>query len=213
MIRELRALLNRVLGRPETPPPAPRLSSSQRAAESGIRIEYQGDAARPPQAPASVTWQRERHGVPRFGLEGWRRRISTRKRVLLVLGALSLVAQAAVLVSWLFVERRLPPATFGVWTTDTPGYADRMFELRARRMAFVTRDSAQPVTVHLIQRVRRAAVEGGVQYTVDYQAEGGTLVFQFIYSTEPESRIRFVNQPRMVWRRPNAAQSIMRDLF
>ena len=213
MIQELRAFLNRVLGRSETPPPAPRLSAAQRAAESGIRIEYHGDAARPPQAPASVTWQRERHGAPRFGIERWRLRISTRKRVLLVLGALSLVAQAAVLVAWLFVERRLPAATFGVWTTDTPGYADRMFELRARRMAFVTRDSAQPVTVHPIQRVRRAAVDGGVRYTVDYEAEGGTLVFQFIYSAEPESRIRFVNQPRMAWRRASTARSIMPDPF
>jgi hypothetical protein len=212
MIRELRALLNRLLGR-AAPPPPPQLSASQRAVESGIRIEYQGDAAGPQQAPASLTWQKERFGVPRFSLEGWRRRISARKRVLIAAGALAVVAQAAVLGSWLFVVRRLPAATFGVWATSAPAYAGRMFELRSRRVAFVTGDSVTPVTVYQIRRVRRAAVVDGQRYTVEYEVSGEVVAFQFIFTAEPQPQIHFVNQPRMAWARVSSARTFMPEIF
>lgn len=213
MIRELRDFLDRLLGRGAAPPPTVRPSASQRAVEAGIRIEYQGDAARPPSLPASVTWQRDRQGMPRFGVESWRRRLSKRQRLLIGVMVVALAAQAVVLGSRLFVTRRLPAATFGVWATDAPGYADRLFELRARRVAFVTRDSVTPVTVHWIRRVRRADVEQGVRYTVDYDGDGGALQFQFVLATAPASTISFVNQPRLVWRRVSTTRTVMPDPF
>jgi len=101
----------------------------------------------------------------------------------------------------------------GVWATAAPGYADRFFELRARRVAFVTGDSTNPVTVHLIRRVRRAEVEDGERFTVEYEVNGGVLAFQFVYTGAPRPRIRFVNQPRMAWERTGAARTLMPEIY
>jgi len=215
VIRTIRDFLNRVLGRgTASPPPRPaaRPSTARQAVEGGIRIEYHGAAAKPAAKPASVSWHRERQGMPRFGFDAWKRRPTKRQRILIVFAAVSLVAEAVFVASRIFVNRRLPSETYGVWATTSPGYAGRLFELQARRVAFMTGDSTAPVTVFEIRRVRRSPVENGERFTVEYDGGTGAQQFRFTFSAEPRMTIRFVNQPRMVWERVNTTLSLIPGL-
>ena len=118
-------------------------------------------------------------------------------------------ALAAVLVAlWLAVtvytvrqdaSETIPDELLGVWTTATPAYADRYFQI-ARTWLRIDAGEGN-VAVYQILKVEEDGLQFRPTYRIDYMGEKNVYTFSFIYHRSPEPVIRFVNQPLMEWRK------------
>jgi len=209
-----RGLLDWLLGRRRPPAPPPPLPPSparrtRDVVDSAIKIEYQGALQPGTGAPTSMRWQREAYAGPKLRVGAWARRGTPRQRVLVVLALISIAAMSIVFGGRLFANRVLPPEVRGVWSTDAPAYAGRLFELRRGRVAFLSADSLQPVAVHLIRRVRERRDRDGTLYDVDLLRNGQVARFSFVYSAGPPEEIRLAHQRAYTWQRSTRVQTLM----
>lgn len=186
-------------------PPAARMSRTGPRVQSTLRhLESSGSQSH----RTSVRWQKERFG-PALRRPAWISRISKRQRVLVALAAVSVVAMLVTAVSAALTNRRLPRPVHGVWRSDDSAYAGRLFELRSRRIAFVTRDSTRPILSYPIERVDESTGPDGMSYIITFTHEGESNEFSFVYRAGPPERIHFAHQPRLRWRRDPNIQSVL----
>ena len=206
----VRRFLNAPIIKEKAPPPAKRPSRAT-GAQPGLPPAFQHveDPARA--ALPVVKYQRERYG-PRFKAQAWVQKITTRQRILVVLGAMAVLVMLGMYGVRLLTERRLPQRVQGLYRTDVEAYALRRFELHARSLAFLTGDTARPVVVYPIQRVTHRPAEGGVEYVVRYTDHNGEAVdFSFVF-LEDTGQIRFLHQRQLVWRKEPGTRSIYPNL-
>ncbi len=129
------------------------------------------------------------------------RRTSLRVQQGLAAGvAVSLVAFFALKLGSTKLQGVLPAPLRGEWTTNHPGYESRRMRISAGELAFQTGRDADSVTVHKIQHVTQTAQgEDTTNFSVDYEAEGGSVNWQFQYIQRPKPVIRFTHQKELIW--------------
>lgn len=177
----------------------------------GIAVP-QGDAWQLPERPAAkVLWKKDLWGLAPAPRTAARERTIQRQRLLVLLALLTIGAVGAVYGLRFTGDRTLPMSVRGVWRTDGPNYAQRLFELSGTRLAFQTSESTS--TIHQISRVRRMGGEAGITYLVEYQQLGDTYEFSFVHSAGPPEEIRFTHQPFMVWTRTADRRRLLPELF
>ena len=125
----------------------------------------------------------------------------TPKRIAATVAAVTVLVGAP--LAWVYWPRTvdIPDGAVGLWTTITPNYADRAFRLTKNTLTFHV--SPQDSTFHPIVRVESSSGEVGnaTQYTVFYTHYRDEYEFSFLYSEVPDTTIKFVNQPQMIWRK------------
>jgi len=94
----------------------------------------------------------------------------------------------------------VPENLIGVWETKSPAYADRFFEIKAKKIIFGTggeKFDAYPITKIRIEKDRQ---EQKTLYLICYKNMDGK-VYKFFYYYDPANQgtIRFKNQKEMVW--------------
>jgi hypothetical protein len=201
----LRRILNADIGgtkKPAPKTPAPRPSRASQAPGPGFQVLQSPDQ---PPVP-TMKWQRERAG-PRIRGQGFVPP-SVRKRILIALAGLCIVAMLVLAVARLVVDRRLPSQVTGLWRTDAPAYQGRLVELRSRYLAFLT-DSAGGVVSYKIARVLMSQDAQGTLFRVQYDANGKRSEFAFVYDQGPPEHLRFAHQRQLVWRRERSDRSLM----
>lgn len=158
---------------------------------------------KPPQV--QMRWQKEQTAGPSgLDLKAWEvaRRLHERQRRLVILGTGAVLIMVTWFATGLFTTRSLPREVRGVWRTDAPNYETRRFELRKGLVVLLEGDSANAkVTTHAVRRVWSASVAGGSRYDVQYETAGQPIQFSFVYLAGPPERIRFANQPNLIWTR------------
>ena len=198
---------------PPAPPPATTPRPSQQAGQP-LMIEYRGQAkVRPSSAPADMRYHKERIRMPVLKVSRWER-ATPRQRFLVILAGFSLVAMVVAWALSFTGSRVLPAEIQGLYATTDSLYATRRFELQAHRVAFTTSDTIRAVTGLPIRHVRQSVDAHGTRYDVEYQEEDGVahqIAFIVLEGATPE--IKFVNQPRLVWRRVSTSQTIMRQIY
>ena len=127
----------------------------------------------------------------------------TSKRVqqLLAAGvALSLVAFFGVKLGQREIQGVLPAPLRGDWITKHAGYENRLMRISAGELAFQVGREADSVTTHKIQHVTQTSQgEDTTSFSVDYEAEGGSVNWQFQYIRTPKPTIRFQHQKELIW--------------
>ena len=123
-----------------------------------------------------------------------------------------LLAVAAVIViggpiTWATWPRsaEIPEGAVGLWRTLAPSYSDRAFRITMNTLTFYV--SPQDSTFHPIVRVRETEYmedRGTTEYTVFYTQYREEYEFSFLYSEEPDTTIRFINQKQMTWRKSSS---------
>ena len=114
--------------------------------------------------------------------------------------ALSLIAFFAVRLGRTEVQGALPAALRGEWVTKHPGYENRLMRISAGKLAFQVGRDADSVTTHRIQHVTQTSQgEDTTNFSVDYEAEGGSVTWQFQYTRNPKPVIRFTHQKELIW--------------
>lgn len=213
MSNRLHRFLDWVWGTKALPPPAAVTPRPEETAVQAPQIEYRDTAqGRASSTPTDMRYHKERIHVPVQRASRWKR-ATPRQRFLVKLAGISLVAM---LVAWAasFTGSKVLPAEIqGLYATDDTMYATRRFELRAHRVAFTTSDTIRAVTGLPIQQVRQSVDAHGIRYDVEYQDEGGSHQISFIVLEGAEPQIKFVNQPRLVWRRVSTGQTLMRQIY
>ncbi len=144
---------------------------------------------------------------------GMAARERTIQRQFLLAGvAVLLLAVAGVVAAGRFMGGgTLPMPVRGVWQTEGPRYAQRLFELAGNRLAFQTSDST--AVIHQIRRVRRTVGEETTTFDVEYEQDGTTYVFSFSYYAGPPEELRFVHQPFMIWTRVTDRRRLLPELY
>jgi hypothetical protein len=130
--------------------------------------------------------------------------------VILATGAVLIMS--AVVAVRLAVPRSLPREVRGVWRTDAPRYGGRRFELRKGLVVFQAGDSAAAPPAYTITRVWHEATRAGTLYRVQYEMDGESLLFSFVYRPGRPDQISFANQPGLVWTRL-AGATLLRELY
>ncbi len=127
----------------------------------------------------------------------------TSKRVQQALAAgvaLSLVTFFAVKLGSTQVQGALPAPLRGDWTTTHAGYEHRMMKISAGELAFQVGADSDSVTVHKIQHVAQTSQgDDTTNFSVDYEADGGSVNWQFQYIRRPKPTIRFTHQKDLIW--------------
>jgi hypothetical protein len=127
----------------------------------------------------------------------------TSKRVQQALAAgvaLSLVAFFGVKLSSTEIQGVLPTALRGEWVTKHPGYEKRLMRISAGELTFQVGRDADSVTIHKIQHVTQTSQgEDTTNFSVDYEADGGSVNWQFQYIQRPKPIIRFQHQKELIW--------------
>jgi hypothetical protein len=197
--------IRKLFGTAAPPPPArPRAS---RASTTGPRDPVIRTMDEPTTRPSTtVRWHKERFG-PKMKAE-WMRRTSARQRVLVALATVSVLALAVFYGARAFVDRRLPTGVTGLWRAESPAYAGHYLELRARSLAWTTGDSAHPVTVQMITRVRHAPHVHGTLYRISYVQDGVESELDVVHDPSQPDALRFANQMNLAWRRDASGRSI-----
>lgn len=114
--------------------------------------------------------------------------------------ALSLVTFFAVKLGSTQVQGALPAPLRGDWVTDHTGYENRKMTISAGELAFQVGGDADSVTVHKIQHVTQTSQgEDTTNFSVDYEADGGSVNWQFQYIRRPKPIIRFTHQKELIW--------------
>lgn len=114
--------------------------------------------------------------------------------------ALSLAVFFAVKLGQRQVQGALPSPLRGQWMTKQPGYEGRVMRISASELAFQIGRDADSLTVHRIQHVTQTAQgEDTTNFSVDYEAEGGSINWQFQYIQRPKPIIRFTHQRELIW--------------
>lgn len=98
-----------------------------------------------------------------------------------------------------FQETALPNEMLGVWTTETPKYADRFFELQNDRVIFGTgKGQSDSNLVVAVEEIRQGPKW---LYNIEYLgSEGQTYTFSFYYQTSPQT-IALKNQSGIEWKK------------
>jgi hypothetical protein len=99
----------------------------------------------------------------------------------------------------------IPQEIVGTWTTTTPAYADRAFEITETSVTFYSSEST--FTTHLISKVTSEPWGNAVLYTVEYMNLGEVYEFAFLYANPPQGNIRFKNQQDMEWEKQRSEES------
>jgi hypothetical protein len=134
---------------------------------------------------------------------------SVRKRILVALAGVSLLAMLGLGVASLVADRRLPFAVTGLWRSDVPSYQGRIIELRSRYVAFLI-DTLGHVVSHQISRVQQTPDVDGVLYRVQFNADSsGRTEFSFVYDQGPPEHLRFAHQRQITWKRERMDRSLM----
>ena len=114
--------------------------------------------------------------------------------------AVSLIAFFAVKLGSREIQGVLPAPLRGEWMTKYAGYENRLMRISAGELAFQVGRDGDSVTVHKIQHVAQTAQgEDTTNFSVDYEAEGGSVNWQFQYIRRPKPLIRFTHQKELVW--------------
>jgi hypothetical protein len=126
-----------------------------------------------------------------------------------------LVLSVALLLGIKFTSGRtqgvLPAPLRMQWTTDAATHKNREFTIAASELTFRTGARADSFTVHPIRHVTQSALgEDTTNFAVEYESEGGLILWEFQYSSKPKPAIRFKNQKDLVWRPVDAAVSARR---
>ena len=94
--------------------------------------------------------------------------------------AVSLIAFFAVKLGSREIQGVLPAPLRGEWMTKYAGYENRLMRISAGELAFQVGRDGDSVTVHKIQHVAHTAQgEDTTNFSVDYEAEGGSVNWQF----------------------------------
>ena len=94
----------------------------------------------------------------------------------------------------------IPDELLGVWTTATPKYADRYFQIARTSLRFGAGEGN--VAEYQILKVEEDASGSYPTYRIDYMGGKNVYTFSFIYQRiSPEPVIRFVNQQFIEWRK------------
>lgn len=97
----------------------------------------------------------------------------------------------------------LPPEIRGLWITNDPRYDDRALELQADAVVFHTGGIFGISAHHIRQGRRRDGNRPGTLYELRYRSDSPAVLytFAFYYRSEDGGKIRFENQPGIVWSR------------
>jgi hypothetical protein len=99
----------------------------------------------------------------------------------------------------------IPEEIVGRWTTTTPAYADRAFEITETSVTFYSSETT--FTTHPISKVTAEPWGHDVLYTVEYLNLGEVYEFAFLYSNPPRGNIRFKHQQDMSWEKQRSEGS------
>jgi hypothetical protein len=138
---------------------------------------------------------------PRRGL----RRLMPRQLTLTHRLSLILVGMWLTIIAtkvWPEASAVIPDEIVGTWTTETPAYADRAFEITKTSVTFYSGEST--FTTHLITGVSSVAFNNATLYTVEYVNLGEAYEFSFFYTNPPRGSIQFENQQDMTWQKMNS---------
>lgn len=98
--------------------------------------------------------------------------------------------------------RGVPVEALGYWTTSTPPYADRAFELRRDAVIFYTGTGLFDFTAHPVKEVEVSGAEDeGIVVTLHYTDGGMPYEFSFRFVPGERDEIRFANRPGIAWHR------------
>lgn len=127
----------------------------------------------------------------------------TSKRVQQMLAggvALAIMAYFGVKLGSKQIQGALPSPLRGDWVTKHPGYENRVMRISAGELAFQVGRDADSVTTHKIQHVTQTSQgEDTTNFSVDYEADGGSVNWQFQYIRAPKPVIRFAHQKELIW--------------
>ena len=94
----------------------------------------------------------------------------------------------------------VPENLIGIWRTESPNYADRIFELRKNEVVFQIGEGK--FESHRITNIEKEEnqKEKKILYILSYKGEKGhETKFLFYHYPEERGAIRFKNQQEMVW--------------
>lgn len=215
MARGLQQLLDWMWGTRGVPP-APPGATPRASAQAGQTpmIEYRGHDQRPSvSTPTEMRYHKEHVRMPTVRVSRWGS-ATPRQRFLVMLAGLSLASMVVAWAATFTGSRVLPAEIQGLYATDDSLYASRRFELQAHRLAFTTSDTIRAVVGRPIRLVRHSLDAHGTRYDVEYQEEdGGSHQISFIVLDGATPELKFVNQPRLIWRRVSTGQTIMRQIY
>jgi len=110
------------------------------------------------------------------------------------------VLLAVVLLPRLGSGSGIPAELYGRWITDDARYEDRSLVITDSTVAFYM--GADPISVNRIHRTHSEPGEfGGVQYDIEYRADGGSQSLSIVYEASPAEILRLKNQPEMEWQK------------
>ena len=94
----------------------------------------------------------------------------------------------------------VPENLIGIWRTESPNYADRIFELRKNEVVFQIGEGKFDTNRITSIEKEEDQKEKKILYILSYKGEKGRET-KFLFYHYPEERgvIRFKNQQEMVW--------------
>jgi len=203
--------LRRLIGGGRQPPAAPPPAQGRAKGAAPPAVSLPASWQLPARPTAQVSYKRDRFGTGSTSRMKARERTIQRQVLLALAAVVSLGIAGAVVAVRSMSPGTLPMFVQGVWQTEGPRYRERLFELSRSRLAFQTSDST--ADIYQIRTVRRIAGEETTTFEVEYEDQGSTYVFSFLYYAGPPEELRFVHQPFMVWTRTTGRGSLMPHAF
>jgi hypothetical protein len=169
-------------------PPARRASPAFPEAIRQFRQDIRGFSAIPQTLP------RPSRTLPRLTLKP-----PYRRKLVVVLSLLILVAAGLRFAPQLAGSDTVPAELVGSWTTDDPRYSDRHLELTPD--ALILRTSVTEGTEYSVQRVQRRQIAQGSAYIIGAHSErGGDYTLMLEYH-KAQNTIALGKPARVLWRR------------
>jgi len=111
----------------------------------------------------------------------------------------ALIGTLAIFAIWRNAQKnyRLPEELAGEWKSSDPRYADRSFELSQGYVSLATGDGT--AVSGFIQEVTVSQDGVGTLYTITYKHDEGVNEMSLYYESSHGEKIRFKNQPNIVW--------------
>jgi len=92
-----------------------------------------------------------------------------------------------------------PQKLIGVWTTAQAPYSSRPFAIQRDHILFIQGNGADEFLLCPIASVHKEELEDRVLYSIEYTVDGSSYTLALYYNPANGGRIRFKNQPQILW--------------